>query len=131
MCSWFNTSTLYLCWWLAASCTCRWSSSDLAWYSRLTCIHGEGEGARVTSRCGSNYIQCVQCLCTVAKVFSILQNQQNACQSGHNMYSVPSYGGSSIRMEAKVHDLCTQHVQASFMHCQLLGAHWQNVIGHC
>ena len=38
-----NQYTLYLCWWLAASCSCSWSSSDLAWYSRLTCIHGEGE----------------------------------------------------------------------------------------
>ena len=38
-----NQYTLYLCWWLAASCSCSWSSSDLARYSRLTCIHGEGE----------------------------------------------------------------------------------------
>ena len=44
--------TLYLCWWLAASCSCSWSSSDLAWYSRLTGIHGEGEKTRVSSLCG-------------------------------------------------------------------------------
>ena len=50
------TSILYLCWGLAASCSCSWSSSDLAWYSRLTCIHGEGERTRVTSLCGSHYI---------------------------------------------------------------------------
>ena len=31
---------------------CIWSSSDLAWYSRLTCIHGERERTRVTSLCG-------------------------------------------------------------------------------
>ena len=47
-----NQYTLYLCWWLAASCNCSWSSSDLAWYSRLTCIHGEGERTRVTFLCG-------------------------------------------------------------------------------
>ena len=38
-----NQYTLYLCWWLAAPCSCSWSSSDLDWYSRLTCIHGERE----------------------------------------------------------------------------------------
>ena len=43
-----NQYTLYLCWWLAASCSCSWSSSDLVRYSRLTCIHGERERARVT-----------------------------------------------------------------------------------
>ena len=47
-----NQYTLYLCWWLAASCSCSWSSSDLARYSRQTCIHGEGERTRVTSLCG-------------------------------------------------------------------------------
>ena len=43
--------TPYLCWWLFAWCS--WSSRDLVWYSRLTCIHGEEERARVTSLCGS------------------------------------------------------------------------------
>ena len=47
-----NQYTLYLCWWLAASYSCSWSSSDLAWYSRLTCIHGERERTRVASLCG-------------------------------------------------------------------------------
>ena len=47
-----NQYTLYLCWWLAASCSCSWSSGDLAWYNRLTCIHGEGERARVYPLCG-------------------------------------------------------------------------------
>ena len=44
-----NQYTLYLCWLWAASCSCSWSSSDLAWYNRLTCIHEEGERARVTA----------------------------------------------------------------------------------
>ena len=48
-----NQYTLYLCWWLAASCSCSWSSSDLVWYSRLACIHGrERERTRVISLCG-------------------------------------------------------------------------------
>ena len=36
-----NTCILYLCRWLAASCSCR-SSRDLVWYSSLTCMHAWG-----------------------------------------------------------------------------------------
>ena len=43
----------YLCSWLAASCIHSWSSSNLVWYCRLACIHGEGKRARVTSMCVS------------------------------------------------------------------------------
>ena len=30
----------------------------------------------------------------------------------------------ALRMEVKMHEVCTGLVQASFMHCQLFGAHW-------
>ena len=66
----------------------------------------------------------------LAKVFPILRISRK-CANAYTTGTMYLHMEVALRMKVKMHEVCTGLVQASFMHCQLFGAHWYNVIEHC